>query len=93
MKAAHGMPSDFLDRCLIIRTLPYTTEEVHKVIAMRCKTENIPLSPEAHSYLAELGSKTSLRYVLQLLSPALVLSQCMARSSVSKEDIEEANSL
>lgn len=32
----HGIPVDLLDRLLIIRTLPYSIEEIVKILAIRC---------------------------------------------------------
>jgi len=43
----HGIPIDLLDRLLIIRTTPYTLEEVIKILAIRASTENIKLTSEA----------------------------------------------
>jgi len=43
----HGVPIDLLDRLLIIRTTPYTLEEVIKILAIRASTENIKLTSEA----------------------------------------------
>lgn len=59
----HGIPVDLLDRLLIIRTLPYTLEEINVIIGIRAKTENLQVSNEAISYLADIGVKTSLRYL------------------------------
>lgn len=35
--APHGIPLDLLDRLLIIRTLPYTLEEIVKILAIRAQ--------------------------------------------------------
>ena len=37
--APHGIPMDLLDRVTIIRTLPYTVEEMATIIGIRAKTE------------------------------------------------------
>ena len=63
--APHGIPVDLLDRLLIIRTLPYTQEEMQTIINIRAKTEGIRLSEDASLYLAEVGTRTSLRYDLK----------------------------
>ena len=39
--APHGIPRDFLDRLLIIRTLPYSKEEMIQIIRIRAATENL----------------------------------------------------
>ena len=40
----HGIPVDLLDRLLIIRTLPYTLEEITVILTIRSKTESIVVS-------------------------------------------------
>merc|ERR1711903_376307 len=37
----HGMPVDLLYRLIIVRTLPYSTEEIAKVVLIRAKTEGV----------------------------------------------------
>merc|ERR1719421_1825357 len=37
----HGMPVDLLDRLVIVRTLPYSVEEIAKVVMIRVETEKI----------------------------------------------------
>ncbi|RKO86370.1 RuvB-like 1, partial [Blyttiomyces helicus] len=58
--APHGIPVDLLDRLLIIRTLPYTLEEMVIILNIRAKTEGINVNAESVQYLAEIGVKTSL---------------------------------
>jgi len=89
----HGIPTDLLDRLLIIRTLPYTREEMKTIIEIRSKTENLQLDEDASIYLAEIGEQTSLRYSVQLLTPAKVVSRINGREEIVKEDIEEVAQL
>ena len=37
IQAPHGIPTDLLDRLLIIRTLPYTVEEIGLIVRLRAK--------------------------------------------------------
>ena len=53
-----------LDRTLIIRTLPYSQEEMSQIIKIRAATENLVLNPDALNVLSEIGSKTTLRCLL-----------------------------
>jgi len=62
----HGIPVDLLDRLLIIRTLPYTQDEIRTIIRIRSKTEGLQLLDDAVDYLSEVGVKSSLRYFLFL---------------------------
>jgi len=89
----HGIPVDLLDRLLIIRTMPYTIEEIVKILAIRAQTEGIALSEDSLGYLGLIGSRTSLRYCVQLLSPAIIYAQTLGREQIEKEDVENVNSL
>merc|ERR1711939_539068 len=89
----HGVPIDLLDRMLIIRTLPYSVKEIVQVISIRAQTENLEMEQEAIELLGEIGQNTSLRYVVQLMTPAAVLSKTNGRDKVTREDIEEIDQL
>jgi len=91
--APHGMPLDLLDRILIIKTMMYTTDEMMKILAIRAKIEGIQISEEALPVFGAIGSNTSLRYVVQLLTPANVLAKINGREAIAKEDIDEINEL
>merc|ERR1712205_157401 len=66
----HGMPVDLLDRMVIVRTLGYSVDEIVQVISIRAQTENLEMEQEAIELLGEIGQNTSLRYVVQLMTPA-----------------------
>eukprot|EP00825_Cyclidium_porcatum_P034187 TRINITY_DN3602_c0_g1_i1.p1 TRINITY_DN3602_c0_g1~~TRINITY_DN3602_c0_g1_i1.p1 ORF type:complete len:488 (+),score=74.81 TRINITY_DN3602_c0_g1_i1:205-1668(+) len=93
MVSPHGIPIDLLDRLLIIRTLSYNLEEVIKILAIRASTENIKLSQDALAHLGQIGANTSMRYAVQLLTPSYILAQTQGRSEITKEDVQEINSL
>ena len=46
---------------MIIRTLPYSQEEMVQIIRIRAQTENIQADDESLSLLGEIGTKTTLR--------------------------------
>lgn len=89
----HGIPLDLLDRLLIIRTLPYSRQEIEQIVKLRAVTEGLQIEEEALSVLGELGTKTTLRYVVQLLTPAALTAKVNERTSIKKEDVEEVNTL
>jgi len=91
--APHGVPVDLLDRMLIIRTMPYTIEEMSHILSIRSTSEGIEIQEDALAALAEIGSKTSLRYSVQMLTPARIIAETMGRESVTLSDIEEVNEL
>lgn len=89
----HGIPPDLIDRLLIVRTLPYNRDEIRLIIERRSKVENLDVSEGSLDLLADMGVQYSLRYVLQLLSPAGILAQSMGRREIQPSDIEEARDL
>merc|ERR1712167_283234 len=44
--APHGVPVDLLDRMLIIRTMPYSVEEMVKILSIRAATEDLDIDEE-----------------------------------------------
>ena len=93
VSSPHGVPLDLLDRMLIIRTMPYSVEEMVQIIKIRAEAESIKLMEDAISRLGEIGPETSLRYSVQLLTPSRILAETQGRSEVSVDDIEETKNL
>merc|ERR1711909_19271 len=85
----HGIPLDLLDRLLIIRTLPYSQEEMIQIIKIRASTEGLQVDEEALTILGEVGAKTTLRYAVQLLAPAAVTAKICGRTNIVKDDIKD----
>jgi len=91
--APHGVPVDLLDRLMIIRTMPYTLEETFQILSIRAKTEGIDVEDEALAFVAQVGQDASLRFAVQLLTPANVLSKTAGRGTIAKPDVEEMSKL
>jgi len=91
--APHGVPVDLLDRMLIIRTMPYTVEEMSHILSIRSNSEGIEVEEDALAALAQIGSKTSLRYAVQMLTPSRIIAETMGRETVTVADVEEVNEL
>ncbi|KAM3567103.1 hypothetical protein VYU27_010746, partial [Nannochloropsis oceanica] len=53
----HGVPVDLLDRMLIIRTMPYSVDEMEHILSIRAQAESIEVEPEALSALGEIGAR------------------------------------
>jgi len=87
VKAPHGMPLDLLDRLLIINTKSYSADEIKKIIEIRAKSEKIKIEEKALEYLTEIGSKTSLRYAIQLIAPGFEVSKEKKSEKIEKEHI------
>ncbi|KPI43179.1 RuvB-like helicase 1 [Cyphellophora attinorum] len=90
---AHGLPADLLNRLLIVPTHPYNAEEVSLIIKLRAKLEGLALSDGALQKVSEHGTKVSLRYALQLLTPASILSKVNGRTEIAADDVAECEDL
>nr|CAG4645478.1 EOG090X04OZ [Lynceus sp. MCZ IZ 141354] len=91
--APHGIPLDLLDRLLILRTLPYTKEEMMQIIRIRAKVEGHNVDEEAFDTLGNMGEKTTLRYVVQLLTPAALTAKVNGRGNITSQDVKEVSGL
>eukprot|EP00997_Jenningsia_sp_PLL12_P005840 NODE_2374_length_934_cov_84.929944_g1953_i0.p1 GENE.NODE_2374_length_934_cov_84.929944_g1953_i0~~NODE_2374_length_934_cov_84.929944_g1953_i0.p1 ORF type:complete len:285 (-),score=111.47 NODE_2374_length_934_cov_84.929944_g1953_i0:78-911(-) len=87
-KSPHGLPLDLLDRLLIIPTTPYKRSEVLDIVKIRCEEEDIDMEEDAVAMLATLAGKTSLRYVLQLITTAHLVAQKRKASVVEMDDVK-----
>lgn len=93
LMSPHGMPLDLLDRVMIIRTLPYSPEEMMDILRIRAQTETIPAEDGALGELGTVGSRTTLRFAAQLLTPAHVLARINGREQVTADDVQEVGDL
>eukprot|EP01118_Nematostelium_gracile_P015558 TRINITY_DN6259_c0_g1_i2.p1 TRINITY_DN6259_c0_g1~~TRINITY_DN6259_c0_g1_i2.p1 ORF type:complete len:459 (+),score=129.47 TRINITY_DN6259_c0_g1_i2:182-1558(+) len=93
IQSPHGVPSDLLDRLMIIRTLPYSLSEVMNILSIRASIEGITVEDSALELLSRKAEQTSIRYCAQLLTPANILAKVNGKTSISKTEIEEMSSL
>jgi RuvB-like protein 1 len=89
----HGIPLDLLDRLMIIKTSQYKIAEIEQIIKLRAQTEGLSINDEAITALSEIGNMTTLRYAVQLMTPAFQSAKVNGRSQIIKEDIQEINGL
>lgn len=89
----HGIPLDLLDRLLIIRTIPYGRTEMEQILKLRAQTEGLDIDMEALSTLAEVGTSATLRFAVQLLTPAHLTAKINGRNNITQADVEEVGSL
>ena len=64
-----------------------------QIIRIRAKTEGLSVEDDALQSLGELGNRTTLRYAVQLLTPAALTAKVNGRSSITTEDIKEVGGL
>jgi RuvB-like protein 1 (pontin 52) len=91
----HGIPLDFLDRLLIIKTKPYKFDEMVMIIRIRAETEGIQIDEESYTALANIANTTSLRHAIQLLTPCKIISRIYSpeNPTVTKSIVEEVSTL
>eukprot|EP00667_Euglena_gracilis_P007430 EG_transcript_7497 len=87
-QSPHGIPVDLLDRLMIIPTEHYKKNEILDIIKIRCEEEDIEMEDDASALLASLVTKTSLRYVLQLITTANLVAQKRKSSVVELQDVK-----
>lgn len=66
---------------------------MEQIIKLRAQTEGLQLEDTAFSRLSEIGSTSTLRYAVQLLTPAHQMTKVNGRTQITKEDIDDVHSL
>jgi len=89
----HGIPLDLLDRLLIISTIAYTFEEVQEIIKTRCIEESVDIDAVALGILAKIGTETSLRYALHLITAADCVRQRRKGPQIEANDVKRVYTL
>lgn len=75
IQAPHGIPLDLLDRIMIIKLAPYALPDIQKILKIRAEVEGIVIDDASLEQLAQVGAHTTLRYAVQLLTPAFLLAK------------------
>lgn len=84
---AHGIPRDLLDRLLTVSTTPYGPEELSQILLIRSKEQDVELASDAQELLTRIAVETSLRYAMQLITTASLVTLKRKAKIVSVEDI------
>merc|ERR1711964_26783 len=85
-KSPHGIPIDLLDRMLIITMKPYAEEETRRIIDIRAEEEDVEMTDDTKALLTKIGTESSLRYALHLITVANLV--CMKRKG-QEVDIQD----
>lgn len=93
IKSPLGFPVDLLDRAVIIPTYPYDIDSIREILKIRASEEKIKIEETALERLAEIGSKSSMRYAVQLLSLAAQNAKASSKEKVTLEDVERVDEL
>ncbi|XP_064601511.1 ruvB-like 2 isoform X1 [Liolophura sinensis] len=92
-QSPHGIPIDLLDRLLIISTTPYEEKEIKQILKIRCEEEDVEMTDDALTVLTRIGMETSLRYAIQLITTANLVSRKRKATEVDVDDIKRVYSL
>ena len=93
VKSPLGFPLDLIDRAVIIATYEYDPESIREILHIRSEEEKVKIDKRALETLTAVGSKSSLRYSVQLLSLAAQNAKAMGRELVTVEDVERVDKL
>ena len=93
VKSPMGFPLDLIDRSVIIGTHEYDPDSIREILHIRSREEKVKIEDDALERLTEVGSKSSLRYAVQLLSLAAQNAKAMKRERVTVEDVERVDKL
>lgn len=93
VKSPLGFPIDLIDRAVIIGTQQYDSESIQEILRIICGEEKIEMEDDAIRKLTEVGSKSSLRYAVGLLSLAAQSAKTASRDRVTVEDIDRVDKL
>lgn len=86
-KSPHGMPIDLLDRMLIISTHPYSESEMRQILDIRCEEEDVEMTDDAKELLTKIGTETSLRYAIHMITAASLVAQKRKATEVDVDDV------
>eukprot|EP00793_Prasinoderma_coloniale_P005261 PRCOL_00001022-RA len=67
--------------------------EMVQILAIRAQTEGLTVDEDTLVKLGEIGARTSLRHVVQLLTPAAILAKTAGRDNIVADDIESMDEL
>ncbi len=93
VKSPLGFPLDLIDRSVIIATQEYDPESIKEILRIRSDEERVKLNKQALETLTKVGSKSSLRYSVQLLSLAAQNAKTMKHKKVTAEDVRRVDKL
>merc|ERR1711988_597296 len=92
-ESPHGLPVDLLDRLLIITTEPYNSDDIKKILQIRCEEEDVEMTDDALSLLTRIGQDTTLRYAIHMITAAHLVCTKRQGTEVGIEDIKKVYTL
>jgi len=92
-KSAHGLPVDLLDRLLIVETQPYSSEELKNILRIRAEEEDVEIQPDALTMFTKIAESTSLRYAMNLVTPAWFCALKRKAPAIEESDVQRVYDL
>jgi RuvB-like protein 1 (pontin 52) len=63
------------------------------ITSIRATVENVEVAQDALQLLGEIGARTSLRFSVQMLTPARILAETVGRTKITTEDVRQVDQL
>ena len=63
------------------------------IVNIRCEEEDVNMSEDAKDLLTKIGSETSLRYAIQLISASALVANKRKSAKVETDDVSKAYNL
>merc|ERR1712023_51081 len=92
-ESPHGLPVDLLDRLLIIYTEPYSSDDIKRILQIRCEEEDVEMTDDALSLLTRIGQDTTLRYAIHMITASHLVCTKRQGTEVAIEDIKKVYTL
>merc|ERR1712219_30291 len=78
---------------LIISTQPYSQREIRKIVDIRAEEEDVEMTEEAKELLTKIGTESTLRYAIHLITVANLVALKRKAQEVDVQDIRKVYSL
>merc|ERR1712176_1158207 len=78
---------------LIISTEAYSDKDIRKILDIRAEEEDVEMSDPAKELLTKIGSDSSLRYAIHLITVANLVAMKRKAQEVDVQDIRKVYSL
>jgi len=69
---------------IIVPTRPYQEKELKEILKIRCEEEDCEMADDALTVLTRIALETSLRYAIQLITTASLVSRRRKATEVSR---------
>jgi RuvB-like protein 2 len=92
-QSPHGMPTDLLDRLLIVSTDPYNEAETRAILDLRAREEDVTLAEPAAALLTKIALETSLRYAMRLIAASSLVAARRKATAVDVNDVKKVYGL